>query len=992
MLTFRRSRAAIASMLAAAALALAVLPGLAPSAIAQQPASPRRDELSQLFAETNRLAQAGRYPEAAEAGRRAVEVAERTLAPDHSLVGTALFNLASAYVYLGRLPDAEPLFLRTLAIKEKAHGPDHADVATAANNLAVLYIHQGRYREAEPLLRRVVTILERALGPVHTNLGTGLHVLATALTYMGRHEQAEPLFRRALAIKEAALGPDHTEVGTALFGLASLLVTTGRHDEAEPLYRRTLEIKERTLGPDHSEVATALNNIAVLLQLQRRYEEAEPLYARILSIKEKAVGADHSDVGIAVFNLGVLHKHRGHATKAEELLKRALANLERSAGSEHPFVMNVMAELGDLAFSERRWGDAEAYFQRSTSIAIRRTERQGTTGQQQAPALRSDAASARAQFSGLIRAGLEREAAEGRAVPSPARAAATFLAAQWSTESDAARALAQMAARGAAGHGRAGGADGPGTLVRQRQDLLAEWQRRDGERTVAFSKPPERRDAAAEAANEGRLTAIDGEIAELDRRLAAAFPDYVLHTRPQVVGIEEVQRLLARDEALVLFLDTGELGPVREETLVWVVTSDAQRLVRAPIGSRGLAREVQALRCGLDTSAWRDDAGRRCAQALGRPPGVVPERGEDLPFDLGRAHALYDTLLGPVADLVEGRQLVVVPSGALNSLPLHALVTRAPAPGTGYADAAWLARRAGLTVLPSVASLKALRGQARASSGDMAFIGFGNPLLKGESGTDERAEQRQACAALPSAAARTPITVASAVRGKAPGKARGGLANVEAVRLQDPLPETADELCAVARASGATDPDTVVNLGARATEARVKSLSADRTLARARIVHFATHGLVAGETALLAADRAEPALLMTPPAVASTEDDGLLTASEVSSLALDADWVVLSACNTAAGDRVGGDALSGLARAFFYAGARALLVSHWYVDSDATVALVRDTFEVLRDAPTVSRAEALRRAMARLVDRGGRMAHPATWAAFVVVGEGGALR
>ena len=131
--------------------------------------------------------------------------------------------------------------------------------------------------------------------------------------------------------------------------------------------------------------------------------------------------------------------------------------------------------------------------------------------------------------------------------------------------------------------------------------------------------------------------------------------------------------------------------------------------------------------------------------------------------------------------------------------------------------------------------------------------------------------------------------------------------------------------------------------------------------------------------------------MLTPPDKVSDEDDGLLTASEVALLKLDADWVVLSACNTAAGagDLAGAEALSGLARAFFYAGARALLVSHWEVDSDATVELITKAFDEIQRDGKHGRAEALRRSMLALIARGGRYAHPAAWAPFIVVGEGG---
>jgi CHAT domain-containing protein len=169
---------------------------------------------------------------------------------------------------------------------------------------------------------------------------------------------------------------------------------------------------------------------------------------------------------------------------------------------------------------------------------------------------------------------------------------------------------------------------------------------------------------------------------------------------------------------------------------------------------------------------------------------------------------------------------------------------------------------------------------------------------------------------------------------------RSALADVEEIRAQTPLPETADELCAVAQSMGASVGR--IYLGEKATETALKRLSAEGTLARARVVHFATHGLLAGETKTLVASKAEPALIQTPPAQASENDDGLLTASEIAQLRVDADWVVLSACNTAAGesDKPGAKALSGLARAFFYAGTRALLVSHWAVNSEATVHLI----------------------------------------------------
>jgi CHAT domain-containing protein len=136
---------------------------------------------------------------------------------------------------------------------------------------------------------------------------------------------------------------------------------------------------------------------------------------------------------------------------------------------------------------------------------------------------------------------------------------------------------------------------------------------------------------------------------------------------------------------------------------------------------------------------------------------------------------------------------------------------------------------------------------------------------------------------------------------------------------------------------------------------------------------------------------AEPGLILTPPNTATEGDDGYLSASEITNLKLDADWVILSACNTAAGSTEGAEALSGLARAFFYAGARALLVSHWAVASEATVKLITGAVERMTSDKRIGRAEAMRQSMLALIDKGEAYeAHPAFWAPFVVVGEGAA--
>jgi CHAT domain-containing protein len=210
------------------------------------------------------------------------------------------------------------------------------------------------------------------------------------------------------------------------------------------------------------------------------------------------------------------------------------------------------------------------------------------------------------------------------------------------------------------------------------------------------------------------------------------------------------------------------------------------------------------------------------------------------------------------------------------------------------------------------------------------------------------------------------------------------------LELLPQLPDTADELKSIALALQA-DPSKVLNLGKLANEDVVKKTD----LSKYRIVVFATHGLVPGELDGLH----QPALALSAPEVAGVPGDGLLTMEEILALKLDADWVVLSACNTGAGAGAGAEAASGLGRAFFYAGTRAILVTNWSVHSASARELVTDLFARQAADPKLTRGEALRAASMALLDGPGfkspdrktlfTYGHPLFWAPYTIIGDGG---
>jgi tetratricopeptide (TPR) repeat protein len=841
----------------------------------------------------------GRFAESEPLIKHALELLEKAWGAEHPAVAASLDNLGDLYRKQARLVEAEPLFKRALAIREKALGVGHADVASSLNNLANLYEAEGRYDDAEPLYKRSLAIRENVFGVDHPEVTGSLSSLARLYEDKFQYSEAEGKVRRAIAIREKALGPDHPDVAASLYDLASLYRATGRIEEAAALAKRALDIREKSFGEMHPDVASSLNLLGGIEKDAGKIAEAEALVKQAIGLREKIFGSSHPHFAASLAELASIYEIQHRYAEGQSLAKRSLEIRERVYGDDHPEAASWLNSVAALDFAEAQWTEAAEIWRRATRIAQRKKNDSPDSARS-------------APIRALVKA-IERLPG---GVDDSAAVNETFQLAQMANESDAGQSLVQMAARGAK-------RDDPrlaarvAALVRERQDLISQWQRLDSLRIESIARPVANRQAQAEAENNSKLSAIDSRVAEIDKELKASFPDFAALASPNSLPVEEVQGLLRADEALVVFLDTKELQPTPEETFVWVVTKTAVRWEHSNFGTSALSNQVRTLRCGLDRSAWDNSA--VCRELTGQDYNLHDwDAGRRLPFDHARAYRLYKELFGQAEDLIKEKQLLIVPAGALTQLPLQVLVTEPPADNDNK-HATWLIREHALTVLPSVYSLKALRRIARPSAASKPMIGFGNPLVEGVLNDPNYGAFYSRQAQL---ARETQHCPSSQLRNLLPRAVfRGGLADITFLRMQPPIPETADELCAVAHDLGA-DPGEV-RLGARATEAEVKRLSVSGELAQYRVVHFATHLALPGEVMGIA----EPGLVLTPPAEASHEDDGFLSATEIAGLRLDADLVILSGCNAAKGSN-GKQALSGLPRAFFYAGARSVIAAH----------------------------------------------------------------
>ena len=466
------------------------------------------------------------------------------------------------------------------------------------------------------------------------------------------------------------------------------------------------------------------------------------------------------------------------------------------------------------------------------------------------------------------------------------------------------------------------------TVVEQLQAIQRELEVARSAYANEQSLPDAERSAIVETRLQQAIADKQRRISALKQQLAAQFPNYDRLANPSPIELTEMRKRLGEREAIVSFI----VG--KKRSFIQLTKRQGNYVAKISEGEAGLADSVAALRRALEVQG-----------------GAINE------FDLLRSHALYKTLFSRLEGQLQGLDhLIVAGKGALASLPFGLLVTAPPA-DRNYSQASWLGQKFAISHTPSMQAFYTLRGAAPKIVPPKVMLAFGDPVLEGAK-----------FAALSDAA--------KAAEGCRPAGPMDGAV----LRALSPLPETSSELSKVAAILGAGSSTLFLRGEANEVNFRAQNLS------DYRILYFATHGLLPGELKC----QSEPGLVLTPPTVqpASKLQDGLIEASEVAGLKLNADLVVLSACNTAGGaGKFGGEALSGLAESFFFAGARSLVVSHWQVPSAATAQLMATLFGSLGPELKGGVSVALQAAQAKLMAHK-ETAHPFFWAAFVVVGDG----
>jgi CHAT domain-containing protein len=798
---------------------------------------------------------------------------------------------------------------------------------------------------------------------------------------------AESAFRAALALQQKLLGKDNPETATTIMSLALQLSNEGRFAEADALFAQAAQLAPKSANPIavarlyHYRGLDAMNQ-GKLDEAMQLLTQADALYAA--NVPEKALKARPRPAYVSAFafnrsqvyssltpdqslftdpraqsallglievrrNRAVLLRVLGKPKEADDLVQQA-NDLAQGNGLGRP-ILDARLYRTDALTSAAQGQVSQALHQLAASTAAFGRALPGSKPLAETYLLRArellnngHAADALPVCHNAVLALADLKAGTTPELMAPcldvyARAAAA-------AQKDRAEALleemftaAQLAqgsitseqiAQAAATLAESARDPKVGEAIRRQRDLK-------GKLDTLYSE----RDDLTQAQRQGVPTnpeivahaaALDKEIQQTQAQLQDA--DSALQAAAPNYG-QLVQQVVTAQEVFAA-LHPGEafvaITVANRDGWVFLLRDKTITVSKVDAGLSEIAGLVKRIRAGIEETT----AG-------------LPE------FDIQDAQRLYRLTLGGVAEQLAGaRSLVVAPSGPLLSLPFEVLLT-GPAQANQLAGAPWLVRQFTIAHVPSPSNFVSLRKIAGGSRATQPWFGFG----------DFR-----------------PVTLAQA-QASFPGATCADSAQLlSGLPL---LPYASKELNAAREILGASPSDEL--LGPAFTAPAVLSTP----LKNFRILHFATHALLPTDLRC----QSQPAIVTSDPPGAANAAGALLTASEVVGLNLDADLVILSACNSGGpGGATAGESLSGLARAFFYAGARALLVTHWSVNDQVAAFLVADTLRRMKENPALGVAGALRNAqLAMLADAGKglppEIAHPFFWAPFAVIGEGG---
>ena len=877
---------------------------------------------------------------------------------------------ALALYHNERVKDASDTIAQALIVYERAGFGDTAQLSDLLKNQAVYLNASGRPYEAIEMQKRALEVISRRGGADGQQAGAILASMAFAYTKIGRLQDALKTYERAMARMTAENGMAGSYSGH-LGNYAGQLSYVGDYDRAVEMSQKSLEVALKNLPENNRAVRWAYSKLGDQLSDLGRNTEAEIYSRKALELAVAHTGKVSSESGAFGYNLSrVLHR-MGRTEEAEALALNALEVVKQKPPVNTPDTIGIVwMELGDLAFERGDLKQAEDRFHQGLASI----EPLGIRGVVTRCAIQT-------RLSSLLLVQGRRDAAL-----ETVRQALPYYRKEYPLYAKA-RLDAEM--------------------------LEALILSRQGKANEAFKLARPLEEAMRERLLSAQLTVRErAELAEVYRNNFARFADIALSAGQLDVAFDAVQLAGFSENAVNAHMMARRVSLPNPRTQALFADLEATqalifRLERERAFALGKSDEVVA-----DVQTQLAHARQTLVSLNAALNAEVPDfkdlmQPSPMPLEIARASlGSKEALLMPVSVDDQFITMVLTPKGLIYDVaPINRSVVRAYVEslrlslksgetGGAFDEVAALGLGQAIFTDRNMRALKGIEDVAILGAGPVMRVPFALLLTRSGGATPAYAIRRFGFSVKPAllmnpppkalssgfAGIGAPILGPEAPTFELPASQalfRGGKVDADLIRLLPGLPLARTELERLRTALN--EPDSLLILGDQANETTVKATALDRY----GIVAFATHGLMGGDLKSLS----EPALVLTPPEEATAEDDGLLTASEVAGLKLNAQWVILSACNSGAEREAGAGVYSGLAQGFIQAGGRNLLVSLWPVRDDVAEHLSVETVRFHKRG--LSKSQALRRAMLNLMrnPRVDNASQPVIWAPFSLISQ-----
>jgi len=883
----------------------------------------------------------------------------RRAAGDRKGLAITLDNIGLAYLDAGELQKALDHFNQALALFRELN--ERAGVANTLNNIGGVHLTWGDHRKALEYFGQALE-LRRALGQRREE-AIALNNIGSVHDLLGEAQKALDYHHQALELRRV-LGQRSMEAAS-INNIGFVYDSLGEKQKALEHYKQALDLFRAV--SDRNGEASTLNNIgAFYLNTLREPQTALEYYRQALEMR-RALG-QRIDEAIMLDNIGIVYNGLGDAPKAVEYHRQAL-DMRRALGHR----LGEAASLTNLGAAHFAMGELQTaldYFSQALTLhrtmGSRNMEAITLYGIAMVERARGNLDEARLRMEESLSI---IEALRGKAASQDLRA--SFLAQKqdyYEFYTDLLMRLHQL--EPSKGHDLAALQASERARARSLIELLAEAridvefgiapglkqrERASHSRIAwiqsrlieAYSQP--KPDQTRISMLEEELKKADAEREQLNMEIRQKHPRYAALQYPSPPGLKAIQSLLD-DRTLLLEYALG-----KDTSFLFAVSRDDFLVARLPSAS-SIAEQVEALRAIITAQPQRNTLAKQ----------------------IDHSRQLYRELIEPAGKLLSGKQkLIIVPSGILHYLPFEVLLSSGEERTLATAGSGvwpYLVRDYAISYVPSAGVLASLRSRPEERpERRKTLLALADPVYGNETGAE-----------------------ASTVR----SRLRGAFSDERSWKLGR-LMESRRE---VEQIAGLYARDQVsLLLGEQASEENVKTAG---RLGQYRFIHFATHGLLNEErpqysglilTLPRGGEAPAPASKNSGPPVPQASDgapqsairnpqleDGLLQVYEVFNLKLNADLVVLSACETGLGKEVKGEGLIGLTHAFLYARTPSVLVSLWNVQDRSTADVMVKFYQQLDRGQ--DKTEALRQAKLKLIQNS-RYAHPYYWAPFILIGE-----